>query len=88
MEILEQSDSRYEFRVSTCVFHDLHTQLGVPELTRLMCTVDNAIFSAYLPEQITFHRNGPGHRLADGAPECHFVLEYQAPEQTSLSHRF
>ena len=76
MEILEQSEHRYEFRVSKCAFHELYTQLGMPELTTLMCEVDNAIFNAYLPEQITFHRNGLGNRLADGAPECHFVLEY------------
>jgi hypothetical protein len=78
MHILEQSEHKYEFRVSRCMFHDLYNQLGMPELTRLMCEVDNAIFNAYLPEQIAFHRNGPGNRLSDGAPECHFVLEYRA----------
>jgi hypothetical protein len=75
MEVLEQSKRKYEFRVSKCMFHELYTQLGTPELTRLMCEVDNAIYNTYLPEQITFHRNGLGNRLADGAPECHFVLE-------------
>jgi len=79
MEVLEQSEHRYEFRVSRCLFHDLYTQLGTPELTRLMCEVDNAIFNTYLPEQVTFHRNGIGNRLADGAPECHFVLEHLPP---------
>ena len=77
MEILEQSAHRYEFRVSRCMFYDLYTRLGTPELTRLMCEVDNAIFNTYLPEQVTFHRNGAGNRLADGARECHFVLEYR-----------
>jgi hypothetical protein len=76
MEILEQSEHRYEFRVSTCLFHDVYTQLGMPELTRLMCEVDNAIFGSYLPEQVTFHRNGVGNRLVDGAQACHFVLEH------------
>lgn len=75
MEILEQSDCRYEFRVHTCMFHELYTSLGIPELTRLMCEVDNAIFNTYLPEEVTFHRNGIGNRIADGAPMCHFVIE-------------
>ena len=81
MEILEQSDRRFEFRVSNCMFHDFYTRLGVPELTKLMCEVDNAIFNAYLPEQVTFHRNGLGNRIADGAPACHFVLEHHVPRQ-------
>jgi len=84
MEILEQSEHRYEFRVSTCLFHDVYTRLGMPELTRLMCEVDNAIFGSYLPEQVTFHRNGLGNRLVDGAPACHFVLEHHPPKGESL----
>ena len=83
MDIMEQSDHRYEFRVSKCMFHQLYTQLGIPEMTRLMCEVDNAIFNSYLPEEVTFHRNGLGNRLADGAPACHFVLEHHAPPQES-----
>jgi hypothetical protein len=83
MDILEQSEHRYEFRVTRCLFHDLYTQLRVPELTRLMCEVDNAIFNSYLPEEVTFHRNGLGNRLADGAPTCHFVLEHHMPQQES-----
>lgn len=87
MEILEQSERRYEFRVTKCLFHDLYTQLGIPELTRLMCEVDNAIFSSYLPEQVVFHRNGLGNRLADGALACHFVLENHAPQPEPQKRR-
>ena len=75
MEVLEQSDYKYEFRIHNCMFHDLYTQLGTPEMTKLMCEVDNAIFNTYLPEEVTFHRNGIGNRIADGAPVCHFVIE-------------
>jgi hypothetical protein len=83
MDIVEQSDHRYEFRVSECMFHELYSQLGIPEMTRLMCEVDNAILNSYLPEEVTFHRNGLGNRLADGARACHFVLEHHAPPQES-----
>ena len=75
MEVVEQSDRKYEFRVKNCMFHEFYTRLGVPELTKLMCEVDNAIFNTYFPEELTFHRNGIGNRIADGAPECHFVIE-------------
>jgi len=75
MEIIEESDRKYEFRVHTCMFHEFYTQIGIPEFTRLMCEVDNAIFNSYLPEEVTFHRNGIGNRMADGAPACHFVVE-------------
>ena len=76
MEILEQSEYKYEFRVHKCMFHELYTSLGIPELTKLMCEVDNAIFNTYLPEEVTFHRNGLENRIADGAPMCHFVIEH------------
>lgn len=75
VEILEQSEHKYEIRVHNCMFHEVYTQLGVPELTGLMCAVDNAIFNTYLPDRITFHRNGIGNRIADGASACHFVIE-------------
>ena len=76
MEILEQSDNRYEFCVHNCMFYDFFSRTGIPELTTVMCSVDNAIFNAYLPEEVTFHRNGCGNRIADGAPSCHFVIEH------------
>jgi len=76
LEVIEQSGERYEFRVKNCLFHDFFTRMGVPELTALMCAVDNAIFNTYLPEEITFHRHGVGNRIADGALECRFVCEY------------
>jgi hypothetical protein len=64
--------------VSKCLFYELYTELEMPELAKLMCAVDNAVFNSYLPEEVTFHRNGPGNRLVDGAPVCHFVLERHA----------
>jgi hypothetical protein len=59
----------------------VYTELGIPELTKLMCAVDNAIFNTYLPEKITFHRNGIGNRIVDGAPACHFVIQCHDQEE-------
>lgn len=81
VEILEQSDRRYEFRVHNCMFHDFFTRMVVPELTGLHCAIDNAILNSYLPEEVTFHRNGIGNRIADGAPACHFVLEHNPAKE-------
>ncbi|MBN1877416.1 MAG: L-2-amino-thiazoline-4-carboxylic acid hydrolase [Anaerolineae bacterium] len=78
LEILEQSAYRYEIRVTNCMYYNFYNQLGIPEMTRMMCAVDNAIFNTYLPEEITFHRNGIGNRIADGAAACQFVMEYHA----------
>jgi len=76
LEILEQNDIKYEFRVHNCIFYNFFSRIGIPELTTVMCSVDNAIFNVYLPEEVTFHRNGCGNRIADGAPSCHFVIEH------------
>ena len=74
--VVEQREQRYEFRVKSCLFSKFHTCVGCQELTKLMCEIDNAIFNTYLPEEITFHRNGIGNSIVDGASECHFVIEH------------
>jgi len=75
MEVIEQSPARYEFRVYKCMFYELYSRLGIPEFTKIMCAVDNAIFNTYLPDTCVFHRNGADNRIADGAKACHFVIE-------------
>lgn len=78
MEFLEQTPQKYEIRVTDCMYFKFYQSLGIPEMTRLMCAVDNAIFNSYLPEKITFHRNGIGNRIADGASACMFVIEHHS----------
>jgi len=75
MKIIEESDNRYIFKVTKCMFYDFFSSQGVPELTKIMCSIDNAIFSSYLPERIIFHRNGVGNRISDGSKECLFFVE-------------
>jgi hypothetical protein len=72
LEVVERSDRRFEIRVTRCRYHELATPLGVPELTPAVCQIDNA---AYLPDDVVFHRGGPGHRIADGSKECRFIWE-------------
>jgi hypothetical protein len=78
VEILEQTPKVYEIKVTQCMYYNFYSSLGIPEMTRMMCAVDNAIFNTYLPERITFHRKGTGNRIADGAEACTFVIENHA----------
>jgi len=75
MEVVERTDRRFEIKITRCLYHELTTSVGVPELTPVICQVDNAAFNSYLPDRITFNRGGPGHRIADGAKECNFVWD-------------
>ena len=75
MEIIEQSERKYEFRVTRCVFFELFTYLKVPELTSVMCSIDNVIFNSYLPEKLIFHRNGLNKTMLQGNEYCEFVIE-------------
>jgi len=75
VEIIEESENRYEFRVTRCLFYELFTYLKVPELTSVMCSIDNAIFNTYLPEKLIFHRNGINKTLLNGHEFCEFVIE-------------
>lgn len=75
LEVAEQSDRRFELKVTRCLYHELACSLGVPELTPVMCGIDNAANNSYLADHVLFHRGGPGYRISDGAKECRFVWE-------------
>ena len=75
MEVVERTERRFEIKITRCLYHELAKSLGIPELTPVICQVDNAAFNSYLPDRIVFNRGGPGHRIADGAKECNFYWE-------------
>lgn len=75
MKIVEESEKKYEFNITRCLFFELFSHLKVPELTTIMCSIDNAIFNTYLPEKISFHRNGLNNTIPAGAEKCTFVIE-------------
>lgn len=77
LEIVSKEKNRFEIKITKCLYHELTTSLQIPEATKLICQVDNAVFNSYLPEEIIFHRNGLNRRIADGCNECHFVWEYK-----------
>lgn len=75
MKIISETKNKYEFRVTKCAFYELFYFLKVPELTKIFCSIDNAIFCSYLPEKVIFHRNGIGNTIANGNEYCEFVLK-------------
>lgn len=75
LEIISKDKSKFEIKITKCLYHELTTSLQIPEATKLICQVDNAVFNSYLPEEVIFHRNGLNRRIADGCNECHFVWE-------------
>ncbi|TCO69166.1 L-2-amino-thiazoline-4-carboxylic acid hydrolase [Marinisporobacter balticus] len=75
MEVIQQNNKTYEFHVHNCMFKDEFSRLCMPELTTVMCAIDNVIFNAYLPDKVHFHRNGTGNTIIDGMQYCTFVCE-------------
>ena len=78
LEVVERTERRFELKVTRCLYDELAKSVGVPELTPIICQIDNAAFNSYLPDDVRFHRGGRNHRISDGAKECRFVLEREA----------
>ena len=75
LEVVERSERRFEIKITRCLYHELTISLGLPELTPVICQVDNAAFNSYLPDKVVFNRGGPNHRIADGKKECNFIWD-------------
>ncbi len=77
LKLIDRSNRRFEIRITRCLYHEFALSLGIPEITPLVCQIDNAVFNSYLPDQVIFHRGGVNRRIADGNTECHFIWEKQ-----------
>ena len=75
MEVVERSARRFEIKTTRCMFHEFAISVGIPEMTPVVCQIDNAMFNSYLLDKMTFDRGLLGGRIADGKRECNFVLE-------------
>ncbi len=42
LEVVERTENRFEIRITRCLHHELAVTLGVPELTPVVCQIDNA----------------------------------------------
>lgn len=75
MQVVERTERRFELKITRCMFHEFAVYLGIPEMTPIVCQIDNAMFNSYLPDEMTFDRGFLGGRIADGQHECNFVWE-------------
>jgi hypothetical protein len=75
LEVVARTPQRFEMKITRCMFHELATALGFPEITPIICQIDNAMYNSYLPDQMTFDRGGVGRRISDGNHECNFIWE-------------
>lgn len=75
LQIVDRTDHRFEIKVTRCMYHELAVSVGVPEVTPVVCQIDNAAFNSYAPDTMLFHRGGPKRRIADGQSECNFIWE-------------
>lgn len=75
MEVVERSAQRFEIKITRCMFHEFAVSVGIPEMTPVVCQIDNAMFNSYLPDEMIFDRGLLGGRIADGMRECNFVWE-------------
>jgi hypothetical protein len=72
VELEESSDTVRRYRCTFCMIHEFLSKLGIPELTEPFCSLDNALYNAYLPDEMTFDRGGPGNTIENGNPFCQF----------------
>jgi len=75
LEVVERTNRRFQIRITRCLYHELAVSVGAPEITPIVCQIDNAVFNSYLPDQMVFHRGGANRRIADGASQCDFIWE-------------
>jgi hypothetical protein len=75
LEVVERNERRFEIKITRCLYHELTTATGVPELTPVICQIDNAALNSYLPDRVVFTRGGPGRRISNGAKECSFIWQ-------------
>ena len=73
MHVVERTERRFELKITRCMFLEFAVSIGIPEMTPIVCQIDNAMFNSYLPDQMLFDRGGMGRRIADGHHECNFV---------------
>lgn len=67
------SRHRMHYVVRRCIFHDVFTEAGAPELTPIICDYDFKYHSAVFRE-FYFDRNGnPNNTIGHGAELCHYV---------------
>ena len=73
MEDLEINEEKMHFIVTRCIFHDCFSEVGTPEITKLICNYDK-IFYDHLFRELEFNRNGSWENtIGHGMECCHYM---------------
>lgn len=74
-KLIQKDENRLHYEVRNCFFHRFYQQVGVPELTKLFCEVDEQFFPRAFPD-FKFHRgSSPQNTVAYGRDRCVFVFD-------------
>lgn len=76
IEPVEDSDDCIAFNIRRCIYLDILTSYGAPELTPVYCAGDDTVFAA-LPPSITWERT---MTLGRGDDHCNFRWRRGAPK--------
>ena len=57
MEVVQRTDRRFEIKITRCMFHEFAVSLGIPEMTPIVCQIDNAMFNSYLSAVVSGERS-------------------------------
>lgn len=76
-EYVEQSDTVCHYRINHCLVHDFFDAAGTPELTRLICEVDQYFFPRAFAEFDFSRGNSMENTIAYGKPYCDFILKLE-----------
>lgn len=75
---ITKTDDTCHYVILHCIVFDFFSQAGTPELTRLICEVDQVFYARAFPD-FTFDRNGSWENtIAYGRPQCDFLLKKKA----------
>jgi len=76
VEVLEASDTTFNFDVTRCKFAEMYREMGLGQIGHLMsCNRDGTFCEGYDPK-ITLERK---HTIMAGAPRCTFRYSYTKP---------
>ena len=81
IEVLEQSETAYDFNVTRCRYAELYRSLGVPELGAVFsCNRDAALIEGFNPN-VEFTRT---QTIMGGAPFCDFRYRLRSRPAESM----
>lgn len=74
-QYIQQDEKICHFLITRCIFHEIFSAAGTPELTKAFCEVDRVFFPEAFPD-FQFHRAGSWENtIAYGREHCVFVFE-------------